>query len=86
MKTAKINIISYGLISLRNNLNAALIKGIKNAKIGVGIVDESHFIKNRQTTRTKKILELLKQMDRVILLTGTPSLARPEEVCTKDIF
>lgn len=82
MHTARINIISYGLISLRSNLNTALLKGIKDAEIGVTIIDESHFIKNRQATRTKKIFELLKGMKRVVLLTGTPSLARPEEVCT----
>ena len=66
---------------MRNNLNAALIKGIQEAKFGVGIVDESHFIKSRKTTRTQKIIQLLKHVKRVILLTGTPSLARPEEVC-----
>ena len=82
LKQAKINIISYGLISLRKNLNEALLKGISDAKFGVGIVDESHFIKCRKTTRTQKITELLRQVKRVILLTGTPSLARPEEVCS----
>ena len=80
LRRAKIHIISYGLISLRNNLNAALLKGIKEANFGVGIVDESHFIKNRKSSRTQRIVELLRQVKRVILLTGTPSLARPEEV------
>ena len=80
LRNAKISIISYGLISLRNNLNASLLKTIQDAKFGVTIVDESHYLKNRQSSRTKKIMKLLKGMKRVILLTGTPSLARPEEV------
>ena len=80
LRRAKIHIISYGLISLRNNLNAALLKGMKEANFGVGIVDESHFIKNRKSSRTQRVVELLRQVKRVILLTGTPSLARPEEV------
>lgn len=80
LRNAKISIISYGLISLRNNRNASLLKTIQVAKFGVTIVDESHYLKNRQSARTKNLMKFLKGMKRVILLTGTPSLARPDEV------
>ncbi|XP_065062913.1 uncharacterized protein LOC135689576 isoform X1 [Rhopilema esculentum] len=80
LSKAKINILSYGLVSLRSGLNSMLIEAVKKANIGVAIVDESHYVKNRQTSRTQRIMQLLKQMKRVILLTGTPSLARPEEL------
>lgn len=45
------------------------------------IVDESHYIKNRNAATTKYIVPLLQQAQRKILLTGTPALNRPEEVC-----
>ena len=82
LSKARINILSYGLVSLRSGLNSMLIETVKKANFGVAIVDESHYVKNRQTSRTQRIMQLLKQMKRVILLTGTPSLARPEEVCS----
>ena len=49
-------------------------------------MDESHFIKSRKAVRTQKIIDLLRPVKRVILLTGTPSLARPEEVCVYKFY
>ena len=44
------------------------------------IVDESHYIKNRKAAQTKFVVPLVQKAERKFLLTGTPALARPEEV------
>ena len=44
------------------------------------IVDESHYLKNMKTKRTQALLPMLRKARRVLLLSGTPALARPEEL------
>ncbi len=81
LSKAKISILSYGMMSYGNNtFGSALTRALETVDFGVAILDESHMIKNRQATRTKRVMKLLKNIRRVILLTGTPTLARPEEV------
>jgi len=41
------------------------------------IIDEAHYIKNAQAQRTKLINDLVKKVDRLWLLTGTPMTSRP---------
>jgi SWI/SNF-related matrix-associated actin-dependent regulator of chromatin subfamily A-like protein 1 len=41
------------------------------------IIDEAHYIKNAQAQRTKLINDLVKKIDRLWLLTGTPMTSRP---------
>ncbi|XP_065651796.1 DNA annealing helicase and endonuclease ZRANB3 isoform X5 [Hydra vulgaris] len=81
MFLAKITIISYGLISIsHSHKNAKVSDLIAKSNFGVVIVDESHFLKSMKTVRTKVILNSLKRIPHVILLSGTPSLSRPEEL------
>eukprot|EP00794_Sanderia_malayensis_P012105 gene12105-13356_t len=82
LSTAKISIISYGLFSFggHGNFMTGLLKSLEKTKFGIAILDESHMIKNRAATRTKRIEKLVKKIRKVILLSGTPSLARPEEL------
>ncbi len=47
------------------------------------IVDESHYLKNRRAKRTEAVLPLLHQAKRLVLLSGTPALGRPEELFTQ---
>ena len=47
------------------------------------IADESHYIKNAETKRTKAVVPLLTSADHAILLTGTPALSRPRELWTQ---
>ncbi|XP_071484224.1 SWI/SNF-related matrix-associated actin-dependent regulator of chromatin subfamily A-like protein 1, partial [Diadema antillarum] len=68
-----VNIISYDIMS--RQMKALLAKRFK-----VVIMDESHFLKNYKTARTKAALPLLKAAYRVILLSGTPALSRPAEL------
>lgn len=44
------------------------------------IADEAHYLKSRDAKRTKTLLPILQSARRVILLTGTPVLARPVEI------
>ena len=59
-------------------------------KIDVLIVDEAHYAKNREASRTKALYGfkgdgvggLVERADRVILLTGTPTPNNPSEIWT----
>ncbi len=54
----------------------------KYAKHNFGclICDESHYLKNDQSSRTKVIVPLVKAAKRAIFLSGTPALSRPIEL------
>ncbi|CAL1526744.1 unnamed protein product [Lymnaea stagnalis] len=68
-----VNIISYDLLSKKTvELNEKRFKVI--------IMDESHFLKNAKTVRTRAAMPLLKSAKRVLLLSGTPALSRPSEL------
>lgn len=47
------------------------------------IVDESHYIKEAKSKRTKLVLQICQATNRVILLSGTPMLNRPKELITQ---
>ena len=47
------------------------------ANFDLVIVDEAHYIKNAQAKRTKLINDIVKDIDRLWLLTGTPMTSRP---------
>ncbi|UYV83107.1 SMARCAL1, partial [Cordylochernes scorpioides] len=52
-------------------------------KFRVIIFDESHFLKNHKSARTKAAQALAQLAKRVILLSGTPALSRPMELYTQ---
>ncbi|XP_038058239.1 DNA annealing helicase and endonuclease ZRANB3-like isoform X2 [Patiria miniata] len=76
----KVSLVGYGL--LRND-SQTLVKALTDQTFGVVIVDESHYMKNKKAARTKLLVPLLQAATRVILLTGTPALARPAELFTQ---
>lgn len=43
----------------------------------------SHYIKNSKTKRAEALLPLLRKARRLVLLSGTPALSRPEELYTQ---
>lgn len=69
----KFYIFSYELASASNIEIASLAPSLI-------ILDESHYIKNRTSKRSKQIVPLCRQTPRCLLLTGTPVLNRPEEL------
>lgn len=70
---SKIFIMSYDL--------AKNVKGIlETKKFNIAIADETHYLKSRDSKRSKILTPILSKCTRVILLSGTPMLARPQEV------
>lgn len=75
---AAITIVTYGL--LRHPACHLVREALYNQNFKVIIADESHYLKNRKSATSKYLVPLIKRAERKILLTGTPALARPEEV------
>jgi len=44
------------------------------------ICDESHYLKNHKTKRTRGLSPLIRSISKALLLTGTPALNRPSEL------
>lgn len=53
-----------------------------NKQWGLVIADEAHYIKSRESQRTKALLPVLLAAPYALLLTGTPCPNRPEELYT----
>jgi SWI/SNF-related matrix-associated actin-dependent regulator of chromatin subfamily A-like protein 1 len=53
---------------------------ISKMKFQIVIADEAHYLKSRDSQRSKSLIPLLKKFKRVLLLTGTPLLGRPAEI------
>lgn len=71
----KVVICSYGLAP-----GLATSGLINPGDFKCAIVDESHMLKNSKTKRTKSLTPILKETNRLVLLSGTPALARPAEL------
>ncbi len=48
----------------------------------MAIADEAHYMKNSLAKRTECITPILQKIKHVLLLTGTPALAKPKELFT----
>jgi len=48
--------------------------------INTAICDESHYLKSHKSKRSEALVPILTRMKRLILLSGTPMLARPIEL------
>ncbi|XP_037706041.1 DNA annealing helicase and endonuclease ZRANB3 isoform X2 [Choloepus didactylus] len=77
ISTSKVTVLGYGLLTADAK---TLIDALNNENFEVVILDESHYIKSRNATRSKILLPLVQKATRAILLTGTPALGRPEEL------
>ena len=71
-KEAYFYIISYDL--MRN-----VIKKMRQMTFDFVILDEAHSIKNKDSLRAKNILPIAVRAKRLIIMTGTPLLAKPYE-------
>ena len=73
-KTAKYIIVSYDLSRTPN-----IKKEIVEKAFQFVIADEIHFLKNPKADRTIVNLPIIRQSKRLLLLSGTPILSKPEE-------
>ena len=70
-------IINYDIIKNFHDPKKKTESKILEGKFDLVIVDEAHYIKNAQAQRTKLINDIVKDIERVWLLTGTPMTSRP---------
>ena len=70
-------IINYDIIKNFHDPKKKEESKILEGKFDLVIVDEAHYIKNAQAQRTKLINDIVKDIERVWLLTGTPMTSRP---------
>lgn len=70
-------IINYDIIKNFHDVKKKEDSKILESKFDLVIVDEAHYIKNAQAQRTKLINDIVKNIDRLWLLTGTPMTSRP---------
>lgn len=68
---ALVTVVSYDLVA-----RLALVPG----QYQTIIADESHYLKNPASIRTRKVVPLLQAARHAVLLTGTPALSRPIEL------
>ena len=69
----KYYIISY-------DLSVRMLEKIIEKKFNYIIADEAHYLKSRAAKRTISLTPILQRAKRVVLLTGTPILAKPMEI------
>lgn len=55
---------------------------VKDGPYGIVVIDEAHYLKSRDSLRTKKVLPLVLAAPYALLLSGTPCPNRPEELFT----
>ncbi|NXS58417.1 ZRAB3 endonuclease, partial [Brachypteracias leptosomus] len=77
ISTSKVTILGYGLLTSDAQ---TLVDSLYRQNFKVVVVDESHYMKSRNATRSKILLPIVQKSLRAILLTGTPALGRPEEL------
>uniref|UniRef100_A0A7M4FTH9 Zinc finger RANBP2-type containing 3 n=1 Tax=Crocodylus porosus TaxID=8502 RepID=A0A7M4FTH9_CROPO len=77
ISTSKVIVLGYGLLTTNAQ---TLIDALYKQNFKVVVVDESHYMKSRNATRSKILLPVVQKAVRAILLTGTPALGRPEEL------
>jgi SWI/SNF-related matrix-associated actin-dependent regulator 1 of chromatin subfamily A len=70
-------IINYDIIKNFHDTKRKNESQIISANFDLVVVDEAHYIKNAQAQRTKLINDIVKSVDRLWLLTGTPMTSRP---------
>ena len=66
-------VVSYSLVS-------KLAPRLQEINYQVVVCDESHFLKDGNSQRSKVVVPLLKSARRAVCLTGTPALSRPVEL------
>jgi SWI/SNF-related matrix-associated actin-dependent regulator 1 of chromatin subfamily A len=70
-------IINYDIIKNFHDPKNKKESQILNTGFDLVIIDEAHYIKNAQAQRTKLINDIVKEIERLWLLTGTPMTSRP---------
>lgn len=70
------------IIIMNYDILGKFLKQIASVSWGLMVCDESHYIKSVTSKRSKMVKILADNIDRVVLLSGTPFLNRPVELFT----
>jgi SWI/SNF-related matrix-associated actin-dependent regulator of chromatin subfamily A-like protein 1 len=70
-------IINYDILKNFYDLKDKHNSPIYQSNFGLVIIDEAHYIQNAQAQRTKLVNAMVKNVNRLWLLTGTPMTSRP---------
>jgi SWI/SNF-related matrix-associated actin-dependent regulator of chromatin subfamily A-like protein 1 len=70
-------IINYDIIKNFHDEKKKADSVLLKTKFDLVIIDEAHYIQNKQAQRTKLINDFVSNVDRLWLLTGTPITSRP---------
>ena len=70
-------IINYDIIKNFHDEKKKSDSVLLKTKFDLVIIDEAHYIQNKQAQRTKLINDFVSNIDRLWLLTGTPITSRP---------
>ena len=70
-------IVNYDIIKNFHSLKSKEETIIQKSKFDLVIIDECHYIKSPQASRTKLINDICKDINKIWLLTGTPLTSRP---------
>lgn len=73
LKSSLIVIMSFDIVS-------AFREVIEIKRFQTCIIDEAHYLKSLESLRSTTIVPLVQKVKNVILLTGTPAMARPKEL------
>jgi len=74
---AEYTIINYDILKNFHEPKKPKESDVLNYGFDLVIIDEAHYIQNKQAQRTKIVNDLCKKVGRVWLLTGTPMTSRP---------
>jgi SWI/SNF-related matrix-associated actin-dependent regulator of chromatin subfamily A-like protein 1 len=72
-KKAKFFIVSY-------DLSIRISDKIADMDFQMVVADEAHYLKSRESKRSKLMVPIMQKCKRVLLLSGTPILAKPVEI------
>lgn len=70
-------IINYDIVKNFHDSKEEKNSKILQSNFDLVIIDEAHYVQNKQAQRTKLINDFVKDIDRLWLLTGTPMTSRP---------
>jgi len=69
-------ITTYSLFTKESRIPEA----VRERGFGIVIADESHYLRSNDSQRTEFLRPVLESAERLVLLSGTPALARPVEL------
>ena len=83
LHSAPISIVSYGCLVGGKTSASPVAQRLMELKPKVVICDESHTVKNPKAKRTEILIPILHASRHAFLISGTPALARPNELFTQ---